>query len=167
MKNKFAFAIFLTIPLIIVVSLRLYLNISFDINCKDYLKRAADANTVETASAEMDKSIKYLEDHNLTTGFTSVLWREPSEDIAFFYNNLKSAREELAKVNSTTTQLERTNILMKLRETLLDHKGKEGDEVTCPNGLSRYPNNTGFFIAGWVTGLFALFGWLQLFKELG
>ena len=109
-------------------------------NCTGYLKRAADANSVETAKAELNKAISYLEANQLTTGYTSVLWRTPDEDIEFFYQNLKASELELSKVTETTSSLEKTNILMKLRETLLDN-GEKGDSLTYPDGLSRYPNN--------------------------
>lgn len=145
------------LPLLILMGIRIYLGINFDINCEGYLKRAADANTVEIAKTELDRSIKYLEDHNMIEGYTSVLWKEPSEDVGFFYNNLKSARNELDKVTNLTSQLERTNILIKLRETLLDHK-KEGDSVTHPNGISRFPNNGFFFIGGWLLAIPCVFG---------
>lgn len=114
--------------------------ISLEQNCTGYLKRAADANSVETAKAELGKAISYLEANQLTTGYTSVLWRTPDEDIEFFYKNLVASKTELDKVTETTSSLEKTNILMKLRETLLDN-GEKGDSLTCPDGLSRYPNN--------------------------
>ena len=109
-------------------------------NCTGYLKQAADANTVETAKTQLGKSIKYLEEHNMTTGYTSIAYNTPDEDIEFFYNNLKESEKELSKVDSTTSSLEKTNLLMKLRETLLDG-GKDGDELTIPKGLSKHPNN--------------------------
>lgn len=122
----------------IVVALK---SINLKQNCTGYLKRAADANTIESAKEQLQKSIKYLELNNLTKGYTSVMWRTPDEDIEFWYNNLKNSEKELMKVDSTTSTLEKTNILMKLRETLLD-KTRKGEEVTVPNGLSRYPDNT-------------------------
>lgn len=112
-------------------------DVSMNQNCTGYLKRAADANTVETAKEQLQKSIQYLESNNLTKGYTSVLWQTPDEDIEFWYKNLKASESELMKVDSTTSSMEKTNLLMKLRETLLDN----GDKLTVPNGLSRYPNN--------------------------
>jgi hypothetical protein len=109
-------------------------------NCTGYLKRAADANTVEMAKDQLGKSISYLESNGITKGYTSVLWQTPNEDIEFWYNNLKTSYSELSNVKETTSSLERTNLLMKLRETLMD-SGKNGDSITVPNGLSRYPNN--------------------------
>lgn len=132
----FSFAVFGTL---------IFKGVSLEQNCTGYLKRAADANTVETAKTELEKSIKYLEANNLTSGYTSVLYRTPDEDIEFFYKNLKASYAELSKVDSTTTSLEKTNMLMKLRETLLDN-GEKGTELTYPSGLSKYPSNGLFFI---------------------
>lgn len=108
--------------------------------CTGYLMRAANANTIELANTQLAIAIKYLEDNNLTSGYTSVLWKTPDEDIEFWYNNLKISQNELLKVDSTFSALEKTNILMKLRETLTD-TNDGSDKLTYPFGLSRYPNN--------------------------
>lgn len=120
-----------------ILATKIIKDVSMNQNCTGYLKRAADANTVETAKEQLQKSIQYLESNNLTKGYTSVLWKTPDEDIEFWYKNLKASESELMKVDSTTSSMEKTNLLMKLRETLLDN----GDKLTVPNGLSRYPNN--------------------------
>jgi hypothetical protein len=118
----------------------IYKNVTLRQNCTGYLKRAADANTVETAKSQLEKAISYMETHNLTNGYTSVLWKTPDEDIEFWYNNIKSSYNELCKVTPETSSLEKTNMLMKLRETLLD-SGSKGDSLTYPHGLSKYPDN--------------------------
>lgn len=119
--------------------LRTYDSIVFDIHCGDRLKRAADANTVELAIEEMAAALSYAEQKNLTEGYTSVLYQTPDEDVGFWYRNLSSSLAELKKINDTTTQLERTNVLMKLRETILDKK--ESESVTLPAGISKFPHN--------------------------
>lgn len=128
--------------------------VQFNQECKGYLKRASDANTVDIAKQELSKTINYLEKNNLTTGYTSVLWKTPDEDISFWYNNLKSSELELSKVNDNTSALEKTNLLMKLRETLLDN-GEKSDTITIPDGLWRYPNNLAYGIIFWIS-LFSL-----------
>jgi hypothetical protein len=122
--------------------------IKLDQNCTGYLKRAADANTVETALAQLRIATTYLEENNMTTGHTSVLWRTPDEDVEFWYKNLKDSEMELMKVNDSTPSFEQTNLLMKLRETLLD-QGDSGTVLTTPPGLSRYPNNLIWGILLW------------------
>lgn len=143
------FGILLCIPAVVWCSLSIYNGVVFGIHCEGHLKRAADANTVDMASKELADAIKYLEDNKMTEGYTSVLWNTPSADVGFFYQNLKSSLEELKKVTPETAQLERTNVLMKLRETLLDH-GDSGDSVTCPSGISVFPNNAAYFWTGWL-----------------
>ena len=116
------------------------LGIQFNINCKGHLKRAADSNTVEMAKKELDIAIEYLEKEGLTEGYTSVIYKTPDEDIEFWYSNLKSASQELAELPNDAPALEKSNALMKLRETIMD-QGEKGERVTAPAGISRYPYN--------------------------
>jgi hypothetical protein len=139
-KMKTTIATLLTLFTIFVMAITLIQNITLKQNCTGYLKRAADSNSVETAKSQLQMALRYMEDNNLTTGYTSVLWRTPDEDIAFWYNNIKDSELELSNVDSTTSSLEKSNMLLKLRETLLDG-GEKGEVLTVPNGLSRYPNN--------------------------
>ena len=69
------------------------------------------------------------------------------EDVGFWYQNLKASLGELDQVSLTASQLEKSNLLIKLRETLLD-QGKEGISITSPDGISRFPLNTAYAIAG-------------------
>jgi len=136
---------------------RIYKKTVFKQNVSGLLKRAADANTIELAEIELTKVIDYLEENNLTSGYTSVLWQTPDEEIDFWYKNLKASQLELQNLNSDSA-LEKTNVLMKLRETLLDTG--ERTKVTVPSGLSIFPNNK--LWAGLTTlacfGLIAVFG---------
>ncbi len=126
---------------IVIFGLRINKSVIFKQNISGYLKRAADANTVELAKGELAKVIDYLEENNLTSGYTSVVWKTPDRDIEFWYKNLKASYEELEKINpDSENTLERTNMLIKLRETLLD-QGEKNEKVTVPDGLSVYPNN--------------------------
>ena len=125
--------------------------IIFKQNVTGFLKRAADANTIDLAQGELDKAINYLEANHLTTGYTSILWQTPDEDIDFWYRNLVASRDELISLK-TDSPLERTNVLIKLRETLLDHGKKL--KVTVPRGLSVYPNN-GAYALGMSCGIVA------------
>lgn len=47
--------------------------IQFDQKCGGYLKQAADANSVELAERQLNLAIDYIEQHELTSGYTSVL----------------------------------------------------------------------------------------------
>jgi hypothetical protein len=123
--------------------------IQFDRNCSGYLKRAGDANTIEIAEKELVKALDYIEKHDLKDGYTSILYRTPDEDIGFWYTNLHTSLEELKKLPAEVTPLERSNMLIKLRETLLDH-GQGGDHVTIPAGITIYPANLIYALLCWI-----------------
>lgn len=129
----------LMLPLLFNVIYINYRHIEFDIHCAGNIKRAADANTVEIAKKELKTVLDYLEYYRMTEGYTSILWKGPEEDVGFWYNNIKSAYLELEKVKETTSQLEKTNILLKLRETLLDR-----NDITVPPGIVFFPYNVLF-----------------------
>ncbi len=155
---KLAFALLCTLSLLVWISARIVADINFDRNCEGYLKRAADANTVDLAAENLEVAVKYAEQNGLTSGFTSIVYSTPDEDMAFWYKNLAASLKELRAIKPETPQLERTNVLMKLRETLLDQD--ERTSVTVPSGISVYPNNGAYafwgllsFILGCVFGV--------------
>lgn len=118
--------------------------VQFELNCTQYLKRAADANTVELAKEELSKAISYAEQNNLTEGVVSIFLHQPKNDIGFWYKNMVEAYNELEKLPEDADSLEKTNTLMKLRETLTDQKDY-GVSVTVPDGITIYPNNVIYF----------------------
>ena len=134
-------------------------DVIFDRNCGGYLKRSADANTVETAKEQLVIAVEHMEKEDLTDGYTSILYQTPDEDVGFWYNNISESLGELNGMKSDATPLERSNMLMKLRETLLD-SGSSGDKITIPSGIHVFPNNTGY--AWWGLSCF-LFGCLCWF----
>jgi len=114
-------------------------SIEFDQNCGGYLKQAADANTAELAMNRLDMAVKYAEEKGLTNGYTSVFYKTEDDNIGYWYQNLKACQKELQEVIGKS-QLEQTNVLMKVRESLTDN-GKEGTELNVPGGIARYPYN--------------------------
>jgi hypothetical protein len=135
---KKGIGLLLLLSALAIFSVRIYHGVVFKQNVSGYLKRAADANTIDLALQELTRAIDYLEANELTSGYTSVLYRTPDEDIEFWYRNLKASQHELQTLNSESA-LERTNVLIKLRETLVDEGEKT--KVTVPGGLSVYPYN--------------------------
>lgn len=114
--------------------------VDFGNNCTQYIERAANSASVETAKEELDKAILYLESHELTDGFVTIVMEQPRNDIGFWYQNLVNARDELEMLQEGSSSLEKSNILMKLRETLLDD-----DKVIVPEGIEIYPYNKLYF----------------------
>lgn len=136
-------------------------SIHFCQDCAGYLKQAADANTAEIALERLNIALEYIERSNLTDGYTSVIWNTEDENVGFWYKNLKACQSEL-KECMNGTQLEKSNVLMKVRESLIDTT-KDGTELTIPNGISRYPNNTVWMVFGWISILILIICPLWLF----
>lgn len=153
-------------PALLLGGLRFYRSVQFDNGCSGRLKRAADANTVEIAKTELKAALEHLEANNLTRGYTSILYQTPDEDIGFWYKNLKASLEELEKVTEETPQVEKTNVLMKLRETLLDEGEKGETKVTIPRGISVYPSNTTYAFFTVLFGLLGIVGLLFVVSGL-
>lgn len=131
-------------------------NIRFNQNVSGHLKLASDANNIELAERELTTVLNYLETNGLTSGHTSVLYKKPTEDIGFWYENLKASKTELNRAKDAE-QLVQTNTLIKLRETLTDNGGEGKTKVTYPDGLARYPNNLLIGSLTWAA-VFSLFG---------
>lgn len=148
MKGKYFYLFIWFILCIAIFGAVIVKGIIFEQNCKGYLKRAADATTVELAIENLNVAIDYIEKNNLTEGYTSVLWKTPDEDIGFWYRNIKQSQIELVNLPSSAPIMDKTNMLIKLRETLTDETNK-GVSVTIPKGISRYPNNLLWGILLW------------------
>ena len=143
------FVIFILLLFVGLSGYRIYHNIVFKKEVTGYLKRATDASTIDLALKDLQTAIKYLENNNLTKGFTSIIYESPSEDIAFWYQNLKASEAELIKAKNSSS-LEKTNVLLKLKESLSD-EGKKSSSVTYPEGISIYPNNKLVTILFWIS----------------
>lgn len=126
---------------IIVYGVAIVKAVQFNVNCISYLEMAADANSVQLAHKHLTTAINYLEANNLTSGNTKIFVYKPTCDIGFWYENLKSAQAQLEELSQKEelTDLEESNALMKLRETLLDE-----DSVTHPGCISLYPAHVGW-----------------------
>lgn len=125
-------------------TVRIVKAVSFEQKCGGYLTRAANANTIDLAERELAVAIGHLDRNGIKTGYTSLIYRTPDEDIGYWYENLSASLKDLREIPAEASQLERSNVLMKLRETLLDN-GSEGDSLTIPFGISVYPSNAEFF----------------------
>ena len=148
-KTYAAIAILLAIPPAAWMAARVCYTIQFDRKCAGHLKRAADANTIALAIAEMETALAYIDAHGLNTGYTSVAYTTPDEDIGYWSKNLHESLAKLRSISPDAPSLETSNVLLKLRETLLDHS-QSGENVTAPPGISVYPNNVAFAFWGFL-----------------
>lgn len=161
-KKIMILAIIATIVFGTWVTVRIVKFVQFNTNCTQYLKRAADANNVETAKEELSKAISYAEENNLTEGVVSIILHQPKNDIGYWYKNMTESYAELENLPEDVTSLEKTNVLMKLRETLTDEK-KSGVSVTIPSGISIYPSNVLYFWWGMLSGILCVVLWIIWF----
>jgi len=142
--------------------------IQFGRHYEGHLKRAADANSLQLAENELTVAVAYLDDNGYNTeegrnlavwdDHTNVLWTTPDKQLSFHYNNvtasLAGVREVIAKGDGATP-LEKSNVLMKLRETLLDDSSS-GHNVTYPGGMSVYPYNLEIWLGLLLPWVFAI-----------
>lgn len=162
---KYFIASLFTLVFIVVMTIQIVKSIQFNQNCGGYLERAANANTIEIAQGELSRAIKYIEENNLTSGYTSVIYKTPDEDLGFWYNNVKTSYNELLSLPEDASPLEKSNMLIKLRETLIDH-GDKGDKITVPDGISRYPNNATYMFFGWISFIGCVICWFYISLDL-
>ena len=153
------FAIIATIAFSAWVIIRTVKEVQFNMNCSQYIERATNANTVETAKEELAKAISYAEENDLTKGIVSIFFHQPQNDVEYWYKNMTESYAELEKLPEDATSIEKTNVLMNLRETLTD---QEGVSVTIPSGISIYPNNVAYFLWGLLSGIFGLVFWSKV-----
>ena len=133
-------AIILIIVPLIYYGMMIVRGIEFDRDCTGYLSLAVNANSVEIAEERLTTAIEYLEANNMTSGDAKfIIANRPENNIDFWYTNLKSAQAQLREIIAcgTASELEKSNVLIKLRETLLDD-----DDLVIPENLCFYPNQT-------------------------
>lgn len=140
--------------------IRVFRYYEFKNNCGGYLTRAANANSIELAEENLTRAIEYLENNNLTSGQVSIFLRQPKNDITYWYKNLKSAQAQLQNINTDEiSNLEESNILMKLRETLTENSS-DGTILVLPEGIEIFPKNVAFLLWGVVSFVaIFVFGW--------
>lgn len=138
----FFYAVVLVVPILCWGFFAYMTYLKFENGCFGHLTRAGHANTIEAAREEIETAVTFLEKENITEGYTAIFegLKTPDEDIAFWYKNLKASLEQLKKIPHDVSALERSNVLLKLRETVI-HSGAKGEDLVCPPGLARYPNN--------------------------
>ena len=154
-------AIVLTIVFVASIIANSVMMFQFKTNCEQYIKRAAEASNVETAKEELAKAVHYAESNNLTEGNTGVFFNQPKNDVGYWYKNMKQAYDELNKLPEDATQLEESNLLMRVRETLV-FDGKLNVQVTHPENIHLYPNVVAFVIWMLGSGIICLILWVIL-----
>lgn len=126
------------------VGTEIYLATNFKKNCSQYIEMAARSTTVELAKENLGKAISFAEEHNITSGNSSLFVKYPGNDIGFWYKNLVETYSSLEKLGSDSA-LENSNVLMKI-ESLIE-KTDDGQKAIYPDSIYEYPYQTLLF--GW------------------
>jgi hypothetical protein len=138
--------------------------IAFDRNIGGYLERAAGANTVDLARQNLGVAVEAARNAGYTSGYTSIVYTTPDEDVGYWFTNLSAALSELSTVKPDASMLERSNVLMKLRETLM---GASHTQVIVPMGVSVFPHNAAFLWWGLLSFLAIPFFGILVVAEFG
>lgn len=139
------------VSLVVVIIFSVIRWYSLKVGCTDYLKLSADAPNIQKADDFLDKALEYLERKNLTKGNSAYLFHAPSNDVGIWYEQIKGAKEttkDILERDSSVSQLEKDNSLMKVREVILD-EGSDGTQVTMPVHLDTFPYQW-LFLLWWI-----------------
>ena len=154
-QKKFVIGLFLVVlGLICPVSCTVK-SIQFNQNCGGFIKQASDANTPELALERINLALDYIKAHGITNGYTSILIKTEAENVGFWYRNIVACQEELNSCLSSS-QLEKTNVLMKVRESLSQ----------TPDGISLYPYNRFWALINTISLFMILAGLKKVLNEL-
>ncbi len=161
MKRELAIGAFaFMFALIILLSTATYQGVIFDIEIGGHMERAANANTIELATQEMNIVVQNMEKRGMIEGYTSIIYKTPDEDIGFWYNNMNNSLVELRSINPDATKLEKSNVLMKLRESLTDN-----NRIVVPPGIERFPYNALFAVYNLILIIIIICGGVPWLKE--
>jgi len=165
-RTFLALAILFTMSFLIWSGVRIYAAVDFSLGYNSYAKLAANASTVELALRHLDEAIGYVERQEYGDGTVSIFVKNQNNNVGIWRENLIGARDELRNMPEDADITARTNLLMKLREVLMDSTSSSSDVVTHPSGISVYPNNVGYFWWCVLSTLFACAAWcVVIFKQ--
>ena len=125
------------ISIIIFCAIPTYCSLKWQANCGEWLQQASNANSASIGLERLTNAINYLESNKITQGSSHIIYATPNTNVEIWYQNLKAAQKQLQDSvnNKNLSNLEESNILMKLRETLT-----EKDAVIVPENIVYYPN---------------------------
>ncbi len=139
-------------------------NIQYEREIGGHLKLAADANSTELTERKIQLAVEGMRKWGFCNGggddcFTSVIYRTPEDDVGYWRENIGNTLEDLKSMSAEerADNLIESNQLIKVRETLLD-SGSQGDKVTDPPGISRYPYNVRMAWWLWISLIGAVVG---------
>ena len=128
----------------------------FERECAGYLNLAANANDPKLVIKYMDIAIEYIERNNLDKGNTTVIFNYPDRSLDYWYANLKEIQADVKALPDDVSQLERSNVLMKVRESLTDSDSQGGSRIILPPYIAYYPSQFFWSTMSWICGIMSI-----------
>ena len=165
MIRRILFTIFGIITIMCIAS-AIISTIYFRVKCETPLRKAALAETLPEAKVNLDKAIQFVEQNQLTTGYSSLFFKEDEYNITKWYAMLKSAQSELNILDvNGYDKVEELDALIVLLIKLTDiPENKQcvflndivfistGDIVFVPTGIQLVP----LYESIWIVFLFSI-----------
>ena len=132
--------------------------IYFRVKCETPLRKAALAETIPEAKVNLDKAIQFVEQNQLTTGYSSLFFKEDEYNITKWYAMLKSAQSEIDILHvKGYDRVEEIDALIVLLIKLTDiPENKQcvflNDVVFVPTGIQFVP----LYESVWILFLFSI-----------
>jgi len=160
-KTIFSVSCVLVATMVTTIMSMFIQSMELDRCCLQHLRLAANASTVDMAESQLRTAISWLERHKGKTGSTALIYRTPDTDYGYWLANLKASADELRQLGPDSTQTDRTNTLLKLRETIMDNDAS-GSYVAVPENLATFPC-TGSYLCIMIAIAFSMVGLTILF----
>ena len=119
--------------------------IAFDLGCENHIHLAKGSADFDVAAKEIGIATSYMEENNLTEGTVSIFFKDPRNNLSFFYNNLKEIQRQYLSFPKESTEIERNRFVERIQSSL--------SIVSSPRGISIYPHNKLYFWWGTISGV--------------
>jgi hypothetical protein len=153
----FLFSLLLTAPFFTWAITRIAKAQRFDDNCVYHLGEAMKStSSADYSKSEMERAVKYIEDRNLTSGFTSIVGNQPDENLSLWYYDIRGKQAYIDHLHDLPSDVR--------KDQIADHAeyvnafNMHRKDVDIPNGISIYPYNTLFFVWSMISIVMLLFG---------
>jgi len=106
-----------------------------------YLKNASQTDSIPLIKIELKKAMVEIERRGLTSGYTSIIWTTPNDNIGLWYKNLMLLLNQLYYFPDNSSAKEKSKMLMKIKEILIDESKDEKDNLYFPEKVYLFPHN--------------------------
>lgn len=112
----------------------------FDNNFTYHINQSMSGTDPSKSYEEFVSALLYLQSHNLTSGYTTIVIRSPSEDISIFYDGIFKKFQYSQKLASLPPEE------IKQYQEYVVNKNLATTQIKEPEGISIYPYNGIYFV---------------------